>query len=40
VIGFYKVTSKLYFNVVTRQLYFRSLAIAYLVTVVVLGVMA
>ena len=40
VIGFYKVTSKLYFNVVTRQRYFKGLAIAYLVTVVVLGVMA
>ncbi len=39
-IGFYAVTSKLYFNVVTRQLYFRSLAIAYLVTVAVVGVMA
>ena len=39
-IGFYKVTSKLYFNEVTRQPYFRTLAIAYLAVVVVLGVLS
>lgn len=39
-LGFYKVTSKLYFNEVTRQHYFRYLAIIYIVFAVVTGVMS
>ena len=39
-IGFYKVTSNLYFNDVTRQQYFKNLAIGYLVLVAVLGVLS
>ncbi len=39
-IGFYKVTANLYFNDVTRQHYFKYLAIVYLVVVVVMGVTA
>ena len=39
-IGFYKVTAKLYFNDVTRQPYFKNLAIAYFVVIAVLGVLA
>lgn len=39
-IGFYRVTSKLYFNEVTRQHYFKYLAIIYIAFAVVMGVMA
>ena len=39
-IGFYAVTSKLYFNDTTRPDYFKHLAIAYLVIVTVTGVLS
>ena len=39
-LGFYKVTSKLYFNEVTRQHYFKYLAIIYIACAVIMGVMA
>ena len=39
-IGFYAVTSKLYFNEVTRVDYFKHLAIAYLVIITVAGVLS
>lgn len=39
-IGFYKVTANMYFNDVTRQRYFKNLAIIYVALVVVLGVIA
>lgn len=39
-LGFYKVTANMYFNDVTRQRYFRNLAIIYVAIVIVLGVIA
>lgn len=39
-IGFYKVTANMYFNDVTRQRYFKNLAVIYIVLVFVLGVIA
>ncbi len=39
-IGFYKVTANMYFNDVTRQRYFKNLAILYVALVIVLGVIA